>query len=246
MRLDTPHDPSASPVALCSLPIPSLFSASSPEHTRAELVVADAVRRSHRAPRCHPKYPGDPPRPLLPPRREAHRGSPCIAAIAVVFYLGPAGHLRQIRRLRCLPELPEATVATPVSYSSIPPLPRARSRTLAAFSPEPIAPRRRPWRCRGQGHPSLRPSMLPSSPPSQEPAEPFRFPSSAPQRRVRPRPNSGGHLGRRRRRFRPPRPQPTPQEDAAPSQLPVEPLRRPNDRRRSDPEALRRACCRRC
>ena len=138
------------PLHLPSLPLdPVLSSAFLPARARAELVVADAVRRSHRAPRCHPKYLGDPPRPLLPPRREAHRGSPCNVATAGFFNLGSAGHLRQIRRLGCLPELPEATVATPVSYSSIPPPPRARSRTLAAFPPDPRARRRRasspPW-----------------------------------------------------------------------------------------------------
>ena len=54
-----------------------------------------------------------------------------LVAIDVVFYLGPAGHLRQIRRLRCLPELPEATVATPVSLRSIPLFSPRRFRALA-------------------------------------------------------------------------------------------------------------------
>ena len=40
----------------------------------------------------------------------------CIAAIAVVFYLGPAGHLRQIRRLRTVPDLAERPLVIAVSH----------------------------------------------------------------------------------------------------------------------------------
>ena len=193
------------PLHLPSLPLdPVLSSAFLPARARAELVVADAVRRSHRAPHCHPKYPGDPPRPPLPPRREVHRGSPCNVATAVFFNLGTAGHLRQIRQLRCLPELPEATVATPVSYSSIPPLPRARSRILAAFSPEPIAPRRRPWRGRGHSHRSSLLSPPACSPQPQEPKALNHSSSRALQRRSRETPSSGRHLGLHSGEPRPP------------------------------------------
>ena len=103
----------------------------------------------HRPPLASPT-PQEAP-PVLPlPSQRATRPQTCRnTALDVFFNLGTAGHLRQIRRLRCLPELPEATVATPVSYSSIPPPPRARSRTLAAFPPDPRARRRRasspPW-----------------------------------------------------------------------------------------------------
>ena len=135
------------PLHLPSLPLdPVLSSAFLPARARAELVVADAVRRSHRAPRCHPKYPGDPPRPPLPPRREAHRGSPCIAAIAVVFYLGPAGHLRQIRRLRTIPGLVSASNGSAVSLRCLSCARPLRSRPLAptptaaeSFSPPAMA-----------------------------------------------------------------------------------------------------------
>ena len=65
-----------------------------------------------------------------------------------------AGHRSSLRSIRRLPETTELLIDLAVSSSSISPSPRARSRTPAAFSPEPIAPRRRPWRCRGQGHPS--------------------------------------------------------------------------------------------
>ena len=86
MRGDATQPPGAVQPSLSS-PGPRSLLCSLPARARAELVVADAVRRSHRAPRCHPKYPGDPPRPPLPPRREAHRGSPCNVATAVVFHL---------------------------------------------------------------------------------------------------------------------------------------------------------------
>ena len=197
------HSPSP-PAPPLSSPGPRSLLCSLPARARAELVVADAVRRSHRAPRYHPKYPGDPPRPLLPPRREAHRGSPCNVATAGFFNLGTAGHLRQIRRLGCLPELPEATVATPVSYSSIPPPPRARSRTLAAFSPEPIAPRRRPWRGRGHSHRSSLLSPPACSPQPQEPKALNHSSSRALQRRSRETPSSGRRLGLHSGEPRPP------------------------------------------
>ena len=39
-----------------------------------------------------------------------------LAAIAVVFYLGPAGHLHQIRRLRTVPDLAERPLVIAVSH----------------------------------------------------------------------------------------------------------------------------------
>ena len=77
-----------------------------------------AVRHSsrHRPPLAPPLSSGAPPRPPLPPHRSTALWKPCIAAIAVVFYLGPAGHLRQIRRLRTVPDLAERPLVIAVSH----------------------------------------------------------------------------------------------------------------------------------
>ena len=159
------------PLHLPSLPLdPVPSSASLPRTPPSGARRHHRRTHGHRPPLASPMHPGAPPRPPLPPHRSTTLRKPCIAAIAVVFYLGPAGHLRQIRRLRCLPELPEATVATPVSSTPFPLLHFARSRAVAAFpastelrpSPLPVdlASRRSSAR-------SSSPRVLPRSPGSR-------------------------------------------------------------------------------
>jgi len=217
------------PLHLPSLPLDPVPSSASLPRTPPSGARRHRRRtHGHRPPLASPMHPGAPPRPPLPPHRSTALRKPCIAAIAVVFYLGPAGHLRQIRRLRCLPELPEATVATPVSYSSIPPLPRTRSRTLAAFSPEPIAPRRRPWRGRGHSHRSSLLSPPACSPQPQEPKALNHSSSRALQRRSRETPSSGRRRGRCRAQLRPPHALSWVPLDAREHGLPPGALRVPN------------------
>ena len=74
----------------------------------------------HRPPLASP-MPQEAPRVLpLPPQRATRPRTCRIAAINVVFYLGPAGHLRQIRRLRCVSEPTEPPCCIPVSLPSFP------------------------------------------------------------------------------------------------------------------------------
>ena len=76
----------------------------------------DELSRGHRHPLASPMRSKAPPRPPLPPHRSTALRKPCITAIAVVFYLGPAGHLRQIRRLRTVPDLAERPLVIAVSH----------------------------------------------------------------------------------------------------------------------------------
>ena len=136
-------------------------------------------------------HPGAPPRPPLPPHRSTALRKPCIAAIAVVFYLGPAGHLRQIRRLQCLPELAEATTAPAVSSCAVSPSPFSRLHTAAATLPTTGARCRRPCCRRGHGLFRSRPSTALSSWGSQEAHAQLSLSKTPPGPRARYHPNSG-------------------------------------------------------
>ena len=91
-----------------------------------------------------------------------------------------AGELSRIRELQPLPGLAVASTRSAVSYSSIPPPPRARSRTLAALTTLPSAPRRRPWHRRGHRCLSSRLSTPSGSRCSQEPKTPIGSSVAAP------------------------------------------------------------------
>ena len=133
--------PSSSPPAL---------SLSHPRTT----AVADENHHGHShplAPRLCPRAPRRRPRP---PHRTTPRRKPCSVDFELFFNLRPPATSSSIRAVQVVPRPTELCFNLAVSSSSVSPPPRSRSRTPAALSPEPIAPRRRPWRCRGQGHPS--------------------------------------------------------------------------------------------
>ena len=128
------------PLHLPSLPLDPVPSSASLPRTPPSGARRHRRRtHGHRPPLASPMHPGAPPRPPLPPHRSTALRKPCIAAIAVVFYLGPAGHLRQIRRLRCVSEPTEPPCCIPVSLPSFPLTSLSRAHPVAAAPQAPEA-----------------------------------------------------------------------------------------------------------
>ena len=74
---------------------------------------------------------------LDPPHRATPLQKPPNDLTGLVFYLGAAGHHRQIRRLRTLPDLAERSVVIAVSPVVFPLSPFARPYAAPAVSPQP-------------------------------------------------------------------------------------------------------------
>ena len=175
----TPRVPSLLFLPRCSLSLPRTLSPSS-------VLLTERARRRRR----EPPWPPATPRLTDAPGSSAPTpsSSPPIHGPPEALQRRPqarpqpsaAGELSRIRELQPLPGLAVASTRSAVSYSSIPPPPRARSRTLAALTTLPSAPRRRPWHRRGHRCLSSRLSTPSGSRCSQEPKTPIGSSVAAP------------------------------------------------------------------